>query len=112
MECFDHASRLICRIGEGLRLRCKDVRIYSHTFLFNLPMLFWVRRYYKSLCVYADIISILHNLSESANHGRFTGTRIYRGQANLGGRKGGVTGRNKSNKQVNEFNVNQKRRRK
>jgi len=68
MEWFVFTSRLICRIGERLRLRCKDVHIYSSTFLFNLPMFFLGRRYYKSLCVYADIISILHNLSESANH--------------------------------------------
>jgi len=73
MEWFVFALRLVCHIRKRLRLRCKDVHIYSSTFLFNLPMLLWVRRYYKSLWLNADIISILHNLSESANHGCFTG---------------------------------------
>jgi hypothetical protein len=73
MGLFVFALRLICHICKRLRLRCKDVRIHSHAFPCNLPMLFWVRRYYKSLWLYADIISILRNPSEvsSANHGCF-----------------------------------------
>jgi len=105
MEWFVFTSRLICHIYERLRLRCKDVRIHSHAFPCNLPMFFFGRRYYKSLCVYAEVPPILHNPSRrvcplrriaasdssrqagvlSANHGRFTGPRICRGQANLGG---------------------------
>jgi len=96
MGLFVFALRLICHICKGLCLRCKDVHIYSPAFLFNLPTPFLVRRYYKSLCVYADVLPILHSPSRrvcdlsrqaevlSANHSCFTGPRTYRGQAAWG----------------------------
>jgi len=58
MEWFVFTSRLICHIYERLRLHCKDVYIYSLNFLYNLPILFFSRRYYKSLWLFADAIHL------------------------------------------------------
>jgi hypothetical protein len=73
MEWFIFASRLICQVCERLCMCCKDMRIHSHAFFCNLSMPFWVGDMYKSVWLNANIIAILHNLSESASHGRFTG---------------------------------------
>ena len=81
MEWFNFASRLFCHICGGMG--CRYFVNYSNAvpfmslcaFLFRLPTLFFGRRFYKSLCVYAEILPISHNPSEvsSANHGCFTG---------------------------------------
>jgi hypothetical protein len=83
MEWFVFASRLICQVclprrvcdtaGKRLCVCCKDMRIHSHAFSCNLStrcdavaprrMPFWGRRYYKSVWLYANIITISHNLS-------------------------------------------------